>query len=289
MDWPMSLHWVQTQVGVRSVSTFPISDIVPTCESLMICPSRVSLSICISKPAKWFCTNSFFEAKVFTARFEWLLPHRQRTVRLDAALRVIAFSTNCIEAAHVTRMLGMPVSHDTLLCLIHTTEIPTVTVPFVGIDDFTWKKGHRYGILICDVMTHHPIDLLPDREAETLTNWLGSRPELTHVTRNRYPHFQKAISTHASNVIQIHDRFHLIQNLWSLHDQIIRKILSAQVDLSTHLPRPDPPLRTQTKADIQQVENAGTNRSRPRYFKNIMRADTRSPDFEAVPPALEDR
>ncbi|MCC4722342.1 transposase [Salinicoccus sp. RF5] len=52
----------------------------------------------------------------------------------------------------------------------------------MGIDDFAWKKGHRYGILICDAMTHHPIDLLPDREAETLTDWLGSHPELTHVT-----------------------------------------------------------------------------------------------------------
>ena len=82
------------------------------------------------KTHKWFCTNSFCEAKVFTERFEWLLPHRQRTVRLDAALRVIAFSTNCIEAAQVTRILGMPVSHDTLLRLIHTTDTPAVHSPF---------------------------------------------------------------------------------------------------------------------------------------------------------------
>ncbi|WP_371868313.1 transposase [Salinicoccus roseus] len=108
---------------------------------------------------------------------------------------------------------------------------------------------------MCDAMTHHPIDLLPDREAETLTDWLGSHPELTHVTRDRYPRFQEVISTHASNVIQIHDRFHLIQNLWSLHDQIIRKILPARVDLGTHLPRPDPP-RTQSKAELRQKENA---------------------------------
>jgi len=105
-------------------------------------------------------------------------------------------------------------------------------------------------------VTHHPIDLLPDREAETLADWLGSHPELTHVTRDRYPRFQEVISAHASDVIQIHDRFHLIQNLWSLHDQIIRKILPARVDLGTHLPRPDPSPHTQTKAEIQQAENA---------------------------------
>jgi len=82
------------------------------------------------KARKWFCTNIFCETKVFTERFEWLLPHGQRTVRLDAALRIIAFSTNCIEAAKGTRSLGMPVSHDTLLRLIHTTEMPTVQSPF---------------------------------------------------------------------------------------------------------------------------------------------------------------
>lgn len=82
------------------------------------------------KTRKWFCTNAFCEAKVFTERFEWLMPHRHRTVRLDHVLRTIAFSTNCIEAAYLTRILGMPVSHDTLLRLIHTTEMPTVHSPF---------------------------------------------------------------------------------------------------------------------------------------------------------------
>src|SRR5699024_8227181 len=123
-------------------------------------------------------------------------------------------------------------------------------------DDFAWKKGHRYGILICDAVTHHPIDLLPDREPETLPDWLGSHPQLTHITRDRYPRFQAVISTYASAVIQIHDRFHLIQNLWALHNQTIQKILPVRIDLGTPLPKPDPPPRTQTKAEIRQAENA---------------------------------
>ena len=82
------------------------------------------------KTRKWFCDHTFCESKVFTERFEWLLPHRHRTARLDDALRTIAFSTNCIEAAQVTRILGMPVSHDTLLRLIHTTDTPAVHSPF---------------------------------------------------------------------------------------------------------------------------------------------------------------
>lgn len=96
-------------------------------DDLPIQGKRVQLYL---KTRKWFCTNALCETKVFTERFEWLLPYRQRTVRLDKMLRTIAFSTNCMEAAHVTRILGMPVSHDTLLRLIHTTEMPTVHRPF---------------------------------------------------------------------------------------------------------------------------------------------------------------
>lgn len=129
-------------------------------------------------------------------------------------------------------------------------------------------------------MTHHPIDLLPDREAETLTDWLGSHPELTHVTRDRYPRFQEVISTHASNVIQIHDRFHLIQNLWSLHDQIIRKILPARVDWA-HTCHGRIHLARSQKQNFGRKKMPGTNGSRPKYFRNIMRMDTRSPGFRS--------
>ncbi|WP_245772822.1 transposase [Lacicoccus alkaliphilus] len=110
--------------------------------------------------------------------------------------------------------------------------------------------------MICDAVTHHPIDLLPDREADTLADWLSDHPEVTHVTRDRYSRFQEVISAHSAEIIQIHDRFHLIQNLWALHNQIIQKILPARIDLGTPLPKPDPPPGTQTKADIRQTENA---------------------------------
>lgn len=124
----------------------------------------------------------------------------------------------------------------------------------MGIDDFAWRKGYRYGILICDAVTHHPIDLLPDRETATLAQWIQGHPELTHITRDRYVRFQDIITTHAPAVIQIHDRFHLIQNLWTLHDRIIRKVLPVRIDLGMRSPPPVPP--PQTKAEHHRLENA---------------------------------
>ena len=36
---------------------------------------------------------------------------------------------------------------------------------FVGIDDWAWCKGQRYGTIVVDLQTNEVIDLLPDRDA----------------------------------------------------------------------------------------------------------------------------
>ncbi|MBY8908375.1 transposase family protein [Salinicoccus roseus] len=98
-------------------------------DDLPIQGRRVQLYL---KARKWFCSNALCATKVFTERFDWLVPYGQRTIRLDEALRTIAFSSSCVQGATVTRQLGMPVSHDTLLRLIHKTEMPVSQSPFCG-------------------------------------------------------------------------------------------------------------------------------------------------------------
>ena len=41
---------------------------------------------------------------------------------------------------------------------------------FVGIDDWAWCKGQRYGTIVVDLEPGDVIDLLPDRDAETVKN-----------------------------------------------------------------------------------------------------------------------
>ena len=40
------------------------------------------------------------------------------------------------------------------------------------------KKGHRYGTILCDLERRCLVDLLPERSAEALCDWLKGHPEL---------------------------------------------------------------------------------------------------------------
>ncbi|MGF7055307.1 hypothetical protein GGC47_004518 [Bosea sp. OAE752] len=42
----------------------------------------------------------------------------------------------------------------------------------IGIDDFAWRRNHRYGTIVCDLERRLPVVLLPDREPATSEAWL---------------------------------------------------------------------------------------------------------------------
>ncbi|MGG1576161.1 ISL3 family transposase, partial [Fictibacillus sp. NRS-1165] len=86
--------------------------------------------------------------------------------------------------------------------------------PFVGIDDFAFLKGHTYGTLICDLTTHSPIDILPDRSQKTLVSWLQKHSHIKVVSRDGYQAYRQAISEANPEILQVYDRFHYIQNMY---------------------------------------------------------------------------
>jgi transposase len=83
-------------------------------------------------------------------------------------------------------LLAMPASGDTLPRLIRAVSIePASPARIIGIDDLAWRRCKRYGTLIVDLERRPTIDLLPDRQADTLAAWLKQHPSVEIVARDR--------------------------------------------------------------------------------------------------------
>ena len=48
-----------------------------------------------------------------------------------------------------------------------------------------FQRGYRFGTILVDLESHRPIDLLPDRQAETAAAWMRENPEIAVVSRDR--------------------------------------------------------------------------------------------------------
>ena len=55
----------------------------------------------------------------------------------------------------------------------------------LGVDDFAFRKGQSYWTILVDQERRRVVDLLPDREAATLANWLEGHSGIEIVTLDR--------------------------------------------------------------------------------------------------------
>jgi len=51
-------------------------------------------------------------------------------------------------------------------------DLPAGSVVELGIDDFAFRRGYRFGTVLVNLLSHRIVDLLPDRDQERAAAWM---------------------------------------------------------------------------------------------------------------------
>ena len=161
------------------------------------------------------CSAPHCKRQIFTERFDdgAVAPWARRTARLDLLVFHLGLALGGRPGARFANRLMAPVSNDTLLRSVRRRGRPGFAPPrVVGIDDWAWRRNHRYGTIICDLERRRPIRLLPDREPATAHAWLIGQPQITTVARDRGGGYALAAARALPDAEQVADRWHLMEN-----------------------------------------------------------------------------
>jgi transposase len=181
---------------------------------------------------RFFCRHPSCPPRIFAERFPTLVPVRGRhSLGVCSALRHVGMAVGGRAGVRLTRARGIPGSFRTIVRLVHGAPYPLLKAPRgIGLDEWAWRRGRRFGTMICDLEPHHMLDLLPERSASSVAQWLQAHPSVEIVCRDRSRLDAEGSRQGAPQAIQVVDRFHLGQNLRDALERFFRRY---RRDLST--------------------------------------------------------
>lgn len=263
---PSTMHLEQIEIAEQAlVLSLSLDTREATCPLCQQMASRVHSRYvrtlqdmpCVGKPLRllvqarrFFCDNALCLRKIFAERLPDLTSvYARRTTRAIFALSEIGFALEGKPGATLSACIGLPSNRMTILRMIRRMPaLMALTPQLLGVDEWAYRRGHRYGTILVNLETGKPIDLLPDHQATTFETWLKEHPGVQLISRDRAGAFARGATLGAPDVIQSADRFHVVRNLAEMVERVLqahRPALKAIHLLTKNADKPSPLLRHQ--------------------------------------------
>ena len=224
---------------------------------------------------KFRCPRRECLRKIFTERLPDLVkPYARKTTRLHEILELVGFALGGEAGSRLIQRLGMMASPTTLLRYIRGAATVTPETPeVIGVDDFALLRGRRYGTIIVDQQRHCPIELLPDRSAETLAAWLKEYPSLRVISRDRSTEYERGIKEGAPEAVEVLDRWHLLKNLRETAERVLEHnhgvLANVRLPSSTDQDPSAPEYTPEPRAEKERKASEAARRKRLANYKKV--------------------
>jgi transposase len=179
---------------------------------------------------RFVCTHSDCPRRTFSEPLpEVVAPAARRSVRLADEQRHLGLQVGGAVAARIAQRQGMPVSPATILRLVRRTRVTERATPtLLAVDEWAYRKRLDFKTILVDLSTNRPLEVLPDARATTFASWLQDHPGVEVIARDRAGSFAEGARQGAPDAIQVADRFHLMQNLRSAIEEILKQMVEVR-------------------------------------------------------------
>lgn len=211
------------------------------------------------KERKWHCNNCGHNE---TDTFNFLEPYKQTTNMMPYMI-ADKMRDLSITAAEVARELNVSDTyvHDAFMRVVSLPRAPLSDI--ISIDEvyLAFNKTDRYALIIMDLRTNQIIDILPNRDKETLENYFRSIPQeerdkVRYIVSDMYNPYLNLPRSFFRNAVSIVDSFHVIQWINNRINSYINQVKKRYQERDRNLLEKENESRNytyQTKKDSREV------------------------------------